>query len=698
MKILHTVLILIALMSHDAFALKPQKFNRDIAIFWDSSEIDQRPVSSSFPHTKLEVILNHFGFRAHYFNVDNLNEIEHFDHRPYYALITWFSDDETKNIETLQDQISKWLKTKKKLVVLGEFGFFDRPERDKFNITKINEILKLANLEYQNHQYKSSIGLRPVYHSEKSLVEFERSLNNEIPNIKIFKTLNNSFTRLLSINSTIRHLESPVVLYNEQIFYVAKDFTIFYNPQLGHTQWKINPFNIIKWLLPDKLMPIPDTTTLNGKRILYTHIDGDAYINISNIDRKTTSGKIISEKILEQYKLPVGLSYITAEIDPQLLGKKTYLDEIKEITNKDYVELASHTYYHPLSWQTSPDKFEINAYLDRPQLYKGGPIMAYMPKDKLLDYKREIVESISRINKLIDLKKETNTIYWSGSCEPPIEALKLAYENEILNMNGGDSRFDDDYPSYSHLYPLYRKVGPYYQIYSSNSNEIPYTNNWTGPFSGQSKLIQTFENTETPVRIKPMNIYYHFYSGEREAAINALKKVYNYVVSQEMIAIYPSKFIRIVNNWINVEIERIEKHQYHLKNLEHLKTFRIDSDKYIPDYKKSRNIIGHRQHNGSVYISIGTDKTAILSLTTHKPKKIFIQSSDFLFDKLAIDKNKIKVRGITNYAKEMKIYIPNNHRIAEDSDFENISYSNNIAKIQFKNTYIDKEIKIEKSN
>jgi hypothetical protein len=38
--------------------------------------------------------------------------------------------------------------------------------------------------------------------------------------------------------------------------------------------------------------------------------------------------------------------------------------------------------------------------------------------------------------------------------------------------------------------------------------------------------------TEKPYRIKPINIYYHFYSGSKLAAFNALKEVYDWAIKQ----------------------------------------------------------------------------------------------------------------------------------------------------------------------
>ena len=74
--------------------------------------------------------------------------------------------------------------------------------------------------------------------------------------------------------------------------------------------------------------------------------------------------------------------------------------------------------------------------------------------------------------------------------------------------------------------------GPYFQVYAPVQNENIYTNLWTGPFWGFLNVIQTFELTENPRRLKPISIY-HFYSGQKLASLNALKRVYEWAISRE---------------------------------------------------------------------------------------------------------------------------------------------------------------------
>lgn len=83
-----------------------------------------------------------------------------------------------------------------------------------------------------------------------------------------------------------------------------------------------------------------------------------------------------------------------------------------------------------------------------------------------------------------------------------------------------------------------------------------YTNDWTGPFYGFTRLIETLQLTDHPRRLKPANIYYHTYSASKPASIEALHKVYQYALAQPHTAIYGSEYIEKVLDWEDLAIAR----------------------------------------------------------------------------------------------------------------------------------------------
>ena len=254
-------------------------------------------------------------------------------------------------------------------------------------------------------------------------------------------------------------------------------------------------------------------------------------------------------------------------------------------------------------------------------------------------------------------------------------------------MNGGDSRFDKSFPSYSHLLPLYRKVGPYLQFYSSNANEIPYTANWTGPFSGYEQVIDTYRNTESPVRIKPINTYYHFYSGEKKSAVAALTKIYDWVVAQDVFPIFSSKYPTILKGFFDTKLIKEDQNTYRFSNSGSLKTFRIESDQINVDFEASENVIGQKLHQGMLYIHLGVKTEGKIVLTSKQPTLPYLVSSDYEFSRFIVSSKAINLKGHSDFRQTIELNI--GKRRFKANEKVAITYIEDRAILNFKGNSVD---------
>src|SRR6185436_16065362 len=86
--------------------------------------------------------------------------------------------------------------------------------------------------------------------------------------------------------------------------------------------------------------------------------------------------------------------------------------------------------------------------------------------------------------------------------------------------------------------------GSQLQIYAPAHNENVYIETFRNgsPLYGFRKVIKLFEFTERPRRLKPIDIYYHFYSGASEAATASLREVYRWALKQETIPLHLSEY------------------------------------------------------------------------------------------------------------------------------------------------------------
>ncbi|MDF3839679.1 hypothetical protein P3W85_43100, partial [Cupriavidus basilensis] len=321
-------------------------------------------------------------------------------------------------------------------------------------------------------------------------------------------------------------------------------------------RWVVQPLSFLREALRLPVMPVPDVTTENGRRLLTIHVDGDGFASRAEIPGGGFSGEVLFREIWDHYRLPMTMSVIEGEVasDGMYPNLTAQLEPIaRKIFAQPYVEVASHTFSHPFEWgRTVPGgTHSENATEGDDDFHLAIP--GYQ-----LDLRREIGGSIDYINRtLAPAGKPVSMLLWSGDCQPPAEAIKLADQAGVLNMNGGDTLITRSNPTWTAISPLgINKPDGTFQVFAPNQNENVYTNLWHGPFYGFERVIETYELTDSPLRFKPVNIYYHSYSGTKVASLKALRKVYDYVQSQPLFPVHASDYVRKVIDWQGMAVAR----------------------------------------------------------------------------------------------------------------------------------------------
>jgi len=380
----------------------------------------------------------------------------------------------------------------------------------------------------------------------------------------------------------------------------------------GENLWTINPFEYFKEALRLKPLPVPDPTTENGDRLFFSHVDGDGFVSYVEFNPEYLSGEVVYKELLKKYKLPLSISFIGAEVManglyPKL--SKRSLATIKKMYALDNVEPATHTFTHTFFWGKIDKNGNLKPeYRLKPKGYKYS--LEYETKG-MLDF---INDNLLEKNK----KKRAKTIFWSGDCSPRENALSLLYKHNILNINGGYTTISNSEPWLSLVAPLGVARGEYYQIYTGAQNENVFTNDWLGPFWGFKKVVQTFKLTDKPRRLKPINVYYHLYSGSKKASLNAVRYVYNWVLKQpNIMPIFTSDYIPKVMDYYTVSIAH-KGDNWLVSGMHDLKTLRLETQKQHIDYKKSPTVLGEKTINNRTYLALDTHQDHILKLQKNK--------------------------------------------------------------------------------
>ncbi|MEA2091256.1 MAG: hypothetical protein U9O83_02690 [Campylobacterota bacterium] len=554
---------------------------REILTLIDES-VDDRILISAHQHGALS--LEYMGYIQKLHDINRgLPDIDSMGH--YAGVVVWLSVDYEHPAKLI-----RWVLSLDKLGIKVAFA-------DNFGSEIDSLLLKQLGIDIYDGVKSAENKKTIIYKDDMIGFEIEPSLSDE----SLYLHPSNS-KALLTYEDKNGLRSTPSAITPWGGYAISESFMLELNDE---NIWIIDPFKFFAETLRLKKLVVPDPTTENGNRLLFTHIDGDGIMNYVESNPELFSGDMILEKILKPYKIPHSVSLIGAEIMnhglyPEISEKLIAIS--KKMYALENVEGATHTFTHPFIW----GKIK-NGELDKEYRLK---VKNY---DFSLDY--EIKGQLDYINKNIlkSSKQRANTVFWSGDCAPPERVLENIYSYNILNINGGDTIISNSNPWLALVAPLGLERGDYYQIYTGAQNENVFTNDWLGPFWGFKRVVQTFKLTNSPRRFKPIDVYYHLYSGSKTASLNALKYIFDWAVKQDVMPIFTSEYIPKAMDYFTVSMAQ-EGNEWLVEGMRDLKTLRIEEEGASVDFKKSKSALGIKHFENHTYISL--DNSAKHFITT----------------------------------------------------------------------------------
>ena len=624
-----------------------QTINREILALYDSKE--EGPAIQSRIHRFVEMPLNHLGYSVTLVDLhDGLPDAE--ATTPYYAIVTWLKQ-QVPDTKTYFDWLTANLGAGRKLIVLGHLGINSEPAQ--------------AGLR---QRIFASLGLRPsgnwnvvtfdskLHKLDERFFKFEASLSGTLPQYPDIELISGQAEPLLQLsrrNYDGTEQISTLAATNAAGGYIAEGFEMREYPTAERVRWIVNPFAFFRSALKVGRFPIPDVTTIAGRRVYFSHIDGDGWNNVSDIEKyrkkRTLSSEVVYHELIKPYPdLPVTVGLISGDVDRRIGGVKDSAAIARALFALPQVEVGSHTHSHPFNWSyfKNYDRANELALIDRVQQRsqtRASSIMNRLGLSQLIssdqyqrqrfisgssdlprtymhrpfDLQAEIRGSLRIAQSLAPPGKRAKLLQWSGDTTPFEAALATVRATGARNINGGDSRFDTSFPSAAYVPPIGRKVGSQRQIYAVNSNENTYTNDWTENFFGLAFLEETLRNTQASRRLKGFNLYYHMYSGEHPAALAAVKSLLQLARRSPVIPIPASDYAAIADSFFDVDIQQLEAGVWRIANRGTLNTVRLDdAAKLTIDLQRSRGVVGFRRLNGSIYVALDSAvKPALVALS-----------------------------------------------------------------------------------
>ena len=407
-------------------------------------------------------------------------------------------------------------------------------------------------------------------------------------------------------------------------------------------RWVVNPIEFFRAAFRlDSHVPVPDVTTETGRRLLLIHVDGDGFPSRAELPGTPLASEVMLKEFLQRYRWPSTVSIIEGEVAPRgLFAELSPLMEktAREIFALPHVEMASHTFSHPFYWADAELGLQV------PGRVVGLKIPGYS-----YDVAREIAGAADYIDRLapaptfaptlasaggpnpsITPAKKTRVLLWSGNTEPLATPVRVAYETGLLNMNGGVTTITKAEPTLTLVAPLGMMKGDYFQVYAPMQNENLYTNSWTGPFYGYERVLETFQMTDQPLRLKPVNIYYHTFIASKRAGIASLHKVYDWAADQlklqRLHPVFASEYIERVLDWRRATVARTDT-GLELRGGQHLRQWRVAANAPWPALDDASGIAGVATADSASYLNT-TKSIANYSIRTSANAIFYLESAN----------------------------------------------------------------------
>ena len=390
----------------------------------------------------------------------------------------------------------------------------------------------------------------------------------------------------------------------------------------------IDPFAFLSTILPSNSFPVPDATTRDGLRLFETHIDGDGFSTLSKKKLNVTCAEIVRDEFIKKYPFPFTVSVIQAEIQALLKEQnsddRAKLEKIaRSILALDNVHAASHAFSHPFVWMPGLDIEGARGY--------ASPWLDFAKADTYpkFNLRSEIEGSVQYIqSSLLPPGKNMEVFLWSGNCRPSGEALRMVSQLGLEALNGGNTTINRRADGIAAISSKDTFMDGELQVYSPVQNEYTYTNGFTGPLYGGYRLvIDTFQRTGTPRRLKPVNVYFHFYSVQSGESQAALHDVFEWCSHQPLHSISARDFVQLAKDCRSTQILSAGPRRWVAVNSGKCRTFRVPADWGRPRLSTCEGVTGYAIDQGQMFLHTDGRERVVMDFSGGPETRPWLESS-----------------------------------------------------------------------
>lgn len=321
------------------------------------------------------------------------------------------------------------------------------------------------------------------------------------------------------------------------------------------------PAFLSQWLGADHSAPVPDTTTREGRRIFYSHIDSTGFSEPSTLPGFPLCSEVMRDRILNRYLLPVTVSVCEADMRCWLPGQHAVnaprLEHVaRSIFEMPQIQAASNSFSRPSQWTAGID---ITSKLNE------------RAKTARHDMEREIAGSMSYIHRrLLPLGKEVNLMLWPENASPSPESLRFCR--------------------------------------TMNVEQLP------------SAAISSTAAANS-IRMEPFAVRCRFSDVRTAQDLAALEKTFDTCAGEPLHAMTATAYAASIRDARMTRILKAGDNRWIILNAGDSRTLRLPASAGVPDTAQCQGVSGYTVQQGQIYINTMGHARTELVLTKTKPSQ-----------------------------------------------------------------------------
>ena len=293
---------------------QPVPVKREILALYDGGQ--EGSADGTRIHRFAELPLNHLGFIVRFLDIrDRLPDPAAMAR--YRGVLTWFVGPvpDTSAYLAWAGQVSQM---PVRFAILGDVGVDPTPA----NLFLINRLLGAIGLRHTGDLVAPTRGSR-VTHKDARLVEYECRLDPVLPDYPVISVVDATSRIGLAVQVPARDGTSSTTLVaiGAKGGYAAFNYEFCHQRAPTHRgRWMIDPFAFFHAAFGADVFPVPDVTTVSGRRLYFGQLHSEGWSNETKVERyrqqREMAAEVVLRELIEPFAdLPVTLDLRNSNLD-----------------------------------------------------------------------------------------------------------------------------------------------------------------------------------------------------------------------------------------------------------------------------------------------------------------------------------------------------------------------------------------------